>query len=528
VSQGSGILLVRVAQEVMELTDTDVAVPTDGAALDRLATDPAWSRELRCADAPLLVGLAAEAAGEWSRVPPGSGDSTVGSAGLSSGAGPPSSDPVVGSVGASSGARPAAGESAGGRAGVGEAAPSLPAIDEQLVASVGAISSVDLDGHGDADIVDHLERVQRQMNRLQAHRARCAGVLTRRAIQRAGRGRESRATRGVQEQLTDRLGLSPSEARQAGRAGRQRDASPETTKAHDAGDIRDEHARMINRALDQIPPAKRQAAERRLLKLARRQHPGEFGRSVRRLVERLSRDGADRSKRELHERRYGRMNQLPDGMTTFSSGVSGLDAETVQTAINAFRTPDATGERRTPEQATADAFVAMCQAALRAGEAPEQHGVPPQVAVVISLADLTSGLGSGEGAWTGPIPARDIQRLCHDATISRVLVDARSVPIEVSEGRRTVTSGVWKALVVRDRGCRWPGCDAPPAWCDVAHGERPHRHNGQLTLSNAVLLCRRHHRRVDGNGWTIKIRGPDITFVAGDGRKVESPPPSLE
>lgn len=192
-------------------------------------------------------------------------------------------------------------------------------------------------------------------------------------------------------------------------------------------------------------------------------------------------------------------------MLALNALLAGVDKEIVQTAIDAYRTPDAEGEHRTPEQRTADALVASLRASLDVGRAPTQHGIKPHVIVVIDLSDLVAGKGTAEGMWSGPLPADEIRRLSHDATITRVLVDARSVPIEVSEGRRTVASGLWKALLARDRGCRWPGCQAPPAWCDAAHGRVPYRDNGRLSLENGLLLCRRHHRKVDNGGWAIDM-----------------------
>ena len=67
-------------------------------------------------------------------------------------------------------------------------------------------------------------------------------------------------------------------------------------------------------------------------------------------------------------------------------------------------------------------------------------------------------------------------------------------------------------MTTRDRGCTWPGCDAPPGWCDVAHGNTPFRHGGQLTLDNCALLCRRHHRRFDTGSWRMHIDGPTVTY----------------
>jgi hypothetical protein len=55
---------------------------------------------------------------------------------------------------------------------------------------------------------------------------------------------------------------------------------------------------------------------------------------------------------------------------------------------------------------------------------------------------------------------------------------------------------------LRWQGCRFPGCDCPPAWTDGHHLE--HWADGKPTLPwNLVLLCRRHHYRVHEEGWRL-------------------------
>ena len=44
------------------------------------------------------------------------------------------------------------------------------------------------------------------------------------------------------------------------------------------------------------------------------------------------------------------------------------------------------------------------------------------------------------------------------------------------------------ALVLRDRGCVFPGCTVPPAHCD-AHHIIPWWDNGPTSLSNCLLDC---------------------------------------
>ena len=89
-----------------------------------------------------------------------------------------------------------------------------------------------------------------------------------------------------------------------------------------------------------------------------------------------------------------------------------------------------------------------------------------------------------ELGFTGPVPLAELQGLLADCSFSRVVLGPDSIPVEVSKHVRTVPQGLFRAVVTRDRGCTWPGCDAPPGWCDVAHGNTPFRDRGRLTLDN--------------------------------------------
>jgi hypothetical protein len=64
-------------------------------------------------------------------------------------------------------------------------------------------------------------------------------------------------------------------------------------------------------------------------------------------------------------------------------------------------------------------------------------------------------------------------------------------------------------MTVRDGGCVWPGCNAPPGWCEVAH-LLSWLDGGTTDLSNGVLLCPYHHRRLDLDGWELGWRGAEL------------------
>ncbi len=409
--------------------------------------------------------------------------------------------------------------------GPGEASSTTVAVIERLTTVIDEVVSTDLDALGEPEIKQQLREVQREMNRLAAYRSKAAGTLEQRAMRAAGPGRESRAVQPTRTWAEEELGLTPSEAKRAGETGRRVSDDPEVEQAYTAGLIREEHVRVITDTLRRLSGAERAEVRTHLVEAARSCTPVALGRLARRLLAKADHEAAQAADDRRHARRYARVAETADGMLAINALLSGVDKEIAQTAIDAFRTQDAKDEHRTPEQRTADALVAALQASLDIGKAPTQHGIRPHVILIASLPDYASGEGTGDGLWSGPIAMDEIRRVSKDATITRVLTDSRSVPIEVSEGKRYVATGLWKALVARDRGCRWPGCSAPPAWCDAAHGEISFRAQGPLSVHNGVLLCRRHHRKVDLGKWTIDIRGPDIGFVDPNGRRVESPPP---
>jgi 5-methylcytosine-specific restriction endonuclease McrA len=94
-------------------------------------------------------------------------------------------------------------------------------------------------------------------------------------------------------------------------------------------------------------------------------------------------------------------------------------------------------------------------------------------------------------------------------------VGAPVVPLSVGHATRTIPAPIRTALVLRDQGCRFPGCDRPPAWTD-GHHIIHWSDGGPTELANLVSLCRPHHRRVHEERWRIHI---------AEGVAVVEPPP---
>ncbi|WP_370469228.1 HNH endonuclease signature motif containing protein [Micromonospora profundi] len=76
--------------------------------------------------------------------------------------------------------------------------------------------------------------------------------------------------------------------------------------------------------------------------------------------------------------------------------------------------------------------------------------------------------------------------------------------MDLGRQRRLITGPLRRALVLRDRGCAFPGCDRPPRWCD-AHHIHHWADGGPTTLTNAVLLCGHHHRHLHHTDWNVRL-----------------------
>ena len=384
---------------------------------------------------------------------------------------------------------------------------------ERLVAGVEEVGALDLSALSDLQLDAHLARLRRPLAALEAARARAMAEVERRVRRGADPGRVTGQLLESRRRAAKDQRMSPSEAKRAAEAGSHAAANPATGRAFKAGDVGPAQVRLLGDALERLPAERRAEAEKVLLEAARILDPVAFGRKVRRYLAEHAPAQLHRQEQGNHRHRRFRMADTEDGGVAFSGLAYGAAAELARTALDAFRRPDTPDEHRSSEQRSADAFEQLCDAALRLGEAPTVHGERPQVILVVEASELERGRGAARFAGSGqPVTLAEAGTLLTDCEVSRVVRDADGTPIEVTKNVRTVPIGLWRALVVRDGGCRWEGCDAPASWCDVAHGQAPFRAEGRLSPANAMLLCRRHHRRFDKGPWRVEITGDQVTF----------------
>jgi hypothetical protein len=96
------------------------------------------------------------------------------------------------------------------------------------------------------------------------------------------------------------------------------------------------------------------------------------------------------------------------------------------------------------------------------------------------------------------------RRLSCDAAVVRVTHGRNESVLDVGRRTRTISPALRRALEVRDRGCRFPGCGR--RFTD-AHHVRHWADGGPTSLSNCLLLCAFHHRLVHEGGWRVRWWG---------------------
>ncbi len=170
----------------------------------------------------------------------------------------------------------------------------------------------------------------------------------------------------------------------------------------------------------------------------------------------------------------------------------------------------------------ADALVDMAR---RCTAAPDTAAAAhPLVWVLAGADELETGEGVAELHGVGPLSAMAARRLACDGDVATVVVDADRTQLRLNRTQRRASGTQRRLLALRDGGCRFPGCDRPPGWCE-AHHLVFWEHGGLTELSNLVLLCSFHHHLCHEGGYrAATVSGGEVVFHRPDGTRIDPPP----
>ncbi|HWD01989.1 MAG TPA: DUF222 domain-containing protein [Amycolatopsis sp.] len=324
--------------------------------------------------------------------------------------------------------------------------------------------------------------------------------------------------------LTSALNLTPGEARE--RIAQARQELPLARKALAGGDISHSHFTEIARLLAQAPdwltaPIYTATEEALVTAAAQASLPTlrKIGRRVKAYWETEGRDPDDREHDTASPRREFRFSWTRGRRLRFSGD---LDAETgslleqLMVPLAAPDPADAAGnpDRRTAAERRGDGFAAIVELAARSQYLPEKAGERAVATITISLEDLqdaatTRTLVLDDGT-TQPISA--MRRMLCDAKIYPAVLGGAGQVLDLGRSARTAPPALRRALILRDRGCTFPGCHLGPQWTEVHH-VRHWADGGATDPGNCGLSCTRHHRYLHHSGWDITIIGGTVHWI---------------
>jgi len=313
-----------------------------------------------------------------------------------------------------------------------------------------------------------------------------------------------------------------------------------------------------------VADADREVAERTLVEAAHSMDARTLTKVGHRVRAWLDQDGTPPDDRDLaepvnelhlHTRANGRLVLRGE----FDREASALLTAVLSPLAKPRPTNDTGPDPRSAAERHGDALVEVFQLAADTGGLPSEAGEKPHVLVTVPLQVLRAGIVPRVGPVTGPdqdrlgpanhidpstdesvdhgrlgrrdctspaplgpvghavldgvgvIDAASARRIACDAKVIPAVLGSRSEPLDMGRASYTVPTALRRALVLRDGGCAFPGCDRSHRWCH-GHHIRHWADDGPTQLDNLVLLCGTHHRLIHHSQWSCAIRNGRAEF----------------
>lgn len=143
-----------------------------------------------------------------------------------------------------------------------------------------------------------------------------------------------------------------------------------------------------------------------------------------------------------------------------------LEGAVLATALRLAASDDAEGGPvREPSHRCADAFVDVCRFLLDHQQQVAGGRHRPHVNLVVDFDERAAGDPTAGRAVDGAVLTPEaVSRYLCDCNVHRVVTSGRSTILDYGTSTRTIPAPLSNALVVRDRHCRWAGCDRRASW----------------------------------------------------------------
>jgi hypothetical protein len=235
------------------------------------------------------------------------------------------------------------------------------------------------------------------------------------------------------------------------------------------------------------------------------------------------------------EARSVRGRPLPGGMVKLEIVLCPDEADLVMRALERAREvehreqqPDVSAETSQTSEETSDAswpsradgVVALAESYLAGNRASGNGGERFQVTVHVDQDPMAADGALAATLEDGTnVSAETLRRVACDCGL--VAVNSAGESLNIGRRTRSIPPAIRRVLLLRDRGCAFPGCTHDR----FLHGHHVKHwlHGGETSANNLVLLCTHHHHLVHEGGWSVECDEHGAwLFVAPDGARVET------
>ena len=305
---------------------------------------------------------------------------------------------------------------------------------------------------------------------------------------------------------------------------------PRVFAAMQVGEIRERHATVLVRSIEELP---HDAAERVIaaaLPLADRTSPS-FVVLVNRLVAREHPTSPEERHARAAEDRAVWVSDDRDGMSILSQLLPSVEAHAILNRAKSMakllkKNPN---ETRTTAQLVADVLRDLQLDGGTTSLPVELRGSRPTVFVTVPALAIATGnndFGTTEVDGVGPIDLETATQLIGRATEWTRIVTHPVTGLVLCVDRQRYRPPAAIARIARWAygTCTFPGCRAAAQRCELDHIV-DWNHGGTTCLANLHPLCTSHHTVKHATRWRVKANsGGGVTWTSPGGQRITTPP----
>ncbi len=209
------------------------------------------------------------------------------------------------------------------------------------------------------------------------------------------------------------------------------------------------------------------------------------------------------------------------GTDSTAAGVGATDSAAAGFPVGVGVREDGTPVDLTGQRPSARAWIYERFATLISRISMDQAGTGSPYALVVTATaeDLAHRTGEGTTGVETPIPIHELVTNGLNGDVFFHLMSETAHTMQVMTEKRFANKKQVAVITARDKGCTFPGCDAPPGWCEANHVV-PWARGGKTTINNLALACSAHHHLLDRSDWEM--------LMLLDGRPAWRPPASVD